>query len=304
MGCAARVLLVGGSDDLAAAARSRIVELEGRWSRFRPESELSRLGEHPGDPVVVSLDTYTLVERAVRGWEATAGRYDPTVGDAVAALGYDRSFELLAQGPAGHAREAASTVGADPTAVPGCAGIELDPVVCAVTLPSGVRIDPGGIGKGLAGDMVAAEMLAAGAAGVLIDLGGDLRVAGAPPDGKAWTISIEDPFDPERELTRVALLHGAVVTTSITWRKWDRAGRTVHHIVDPSTGDISTSDVVSASIIAGEGWWGEVLSKAAFLAGMDEGADLVAASRATGVLVDAAGGVRELDGFASYSRLD
>lgn len=301
MGCAARVLLVGGSDELAAAARRRIGDLESRWSRFRPESELSRLGEHPGDPVVVSLDTYTLVERAVRGWEATAGRYDPTVGDAVMVLGYDRSFELLAQRPPS---EAASTIGADPPVVPGCAGIELDPVVRAVTLPAGVRIDPGGIGKGLAGDMVAAEMLAAGAAGVLIDLGGDLRVAGVPPDGNAWTISIEDPFRPERELARVALLDGAVVTTSITWRKWELAGRTVHHIVDPSTGDLSTSEVVSATIVAGEGWWGEVLAKAAFLAGMDEGADLVAASGATGVLVDSAGRVREVDGFGSYSRLD
>jgi thiamine biosynthesis lipoprotein len=170
-------------------------------------------------------------------------------------------------------------------------------------LPPGVRIDPGGIGKGLAGDMVAGEMLAAGAAGVLIDLGGDLRVAGVPPDGNAWTISIEDPFDPERELTRVALLDGAVVTTSITWRKWEIAGRKVHHIVDPSTGDISASDVVSATVVAGEGWWGEALAKAAFLAGMDEGANLVAASGATGVLVDCSGRVREIDGFDSYKRL-
>jgi len=297
MGCAARVLLVGGDEALADAARHRIEDLEARWSRFRPESELSRLGDRPGVPVVVSQETFTLVERAVRGWEATGGLYDPTVGDAVAALGYDQSFDLLAARPRAEPQPA---IDAEPS--PGCVGIGLDPLVRAVVLPPGVHIDPGGIGKGLAGDLVVAEMIAAGVQGVLIDLGGDLRVAGTPPDGRAWTISIEDPLDPERELARVGLLDGAVVTTSVTWRTWDVAGRSVHHIVDPSTGDVSASDVISATVVAGDGWWGEVLAKAAFLAGLDAGADLVAEAGATGVLVGSARRVREVDGFDAYRR--
>ena len=301
MGCGARVVVVGGGEDLVETARRRIDDLESRWSRFRPTSELSRLGEHPGVPVVVSEETFTLVAKAVSGWEATGGRYDPTVGDAVAALGYDRSFDLVA---AKASRDTHAAYDAEPRPAPGCAGIVLDPVVSAVTLPQGVRIDPGGIGKGLAGDLVVAEVLAAGAAGVLVELGGDVRVAGVPPDGRAWTSSVENPFDPERELTRVALLDGAVVTTSTTWRRWNRDGRAVHHIIDPVTGDVAGTEVVSVTVVAGEGWWGEVLAKAAFLAGIDEGAALVAESGSTGVLVGSAGTVREVDGFDVYVGLE
>lgn len=296
MGCASRVLVVGGGDRLAEAGRRRIEVLESRWSRFRPDSELNRLAAYSGVPVVVSRDTFMLVERAVRGWEETGGRYDPTVGDAVSAIGYDRSFELL-----GDRVEDRGPRAAVPR-VPGCSGIELDEVVRAVTLPPGVSIDPGGIGKGLAGDMVVAELLDSGASGVLVDIGGDLRVAGEPPDGQAWLIAIEDPRDTARELARVALLDGAVLTTSRAWRSWSAGGREVHHVVDPATGDASGSDVMSATVVAGEGWWGEVLAKAAFVAGAEEGAALVAAAGATGVLVATSGVVHEIEGFGAWSR--
>lgn len=297
MGCAARVVLVGGAPALIDAARGRIDDLEARWSRFRQGSELNRLGDLHGRPVVVSEETLTLVERAVRGWTATGGLYDPTVGGAVAALGYDRSFEQVLAGQLCDARDRADGPG-EPS--PGCAGIEIDPVVGAVTLPAGVRIDAGGIGKGLACDIVATEMISGGAYGVLVELGGDLRVAGSPPDGHAWRIAIEDPFDTGQEIARVALLDGAVATSSTTWRRWVRGGRPVHHIIDPFTGDVSSSDVVSATVVAGEGWWAEVLAKAAFVAGLDRGAALVADAGATGLLIDGAGAERAVEGFDLY----
>ena len=97
MGTTAHVVVVTPSDDLAATAlahaRTRLEQLESRWSRFRTDSEIARLNRVSGSPAIVSADTRALVARAVEGWERTAGRFDPTVLDAMVALGYDRDFD-------------------------------------------------------------------------------------------------------------------------------------------------------------------------------------------------------------------
>ena len=93
MGVQASVVVVDGAPGLSQAARARIDELERRWSRFSPDSEVSRLV--PGAANLVSDDTYALVECAVAGWRLTGGRFDPTVRDAVVAAGYDRSFDQI-----------------------------------------------------------------------------------------------------------------------------------------------------------------------------------------------------------------
>ncbi len=92
MGGYARVLVVGGARGLADDALARVHELEGRWSRFRSESEVSAINRAGGFPVAVSLDTYLLVSRAIAAWRHTDGRFDPTVLSALADLGYRRSF--------------------------------------------------------------------------------------------------------------------------------------------------------------------------------------------------------------------
>ena len=151
MGSDAHVVVVGGPADL-----------EGRWSRFLPDSEISELTRRTGEWVRLSPDTVLLVERALEAWRLTVGRFDPTVLGAVIRAGYDRSFEALDP----------SRAGGSPLTV-GAAGIEVDGD--RVRLPSGVGFDPGGIGKGLAADLVVAETRAAGAAGACVNLGGDLR---------------------------------------------------------------------------------------------------------------------------------
>lgn len=279
MGAEARVLVVGepGPLDLADRAAERVADLEARWSRFLPDSEVSRLNASPGVPVVVSPDTFALVERAVDAWGVTAGLFDPTVLAALEAAGYDRSFDRYAP------REPRPSTGP----APGCAGLHLDPIVGSVALPRGVRLDPGGIGKGLAADLVATELVSAGAAGALVDLGGDVRVTGRAPDPAGWVVAVEDPFAPERDLARAALADGAVATSSRLLRVW--AGGRAHHLVDPRTGLPSTSDLVAVSVVAGEAWWAEVLAKAALLAGSAGAAGVIDAGGATGLLVDAAG---------------
>ena len=108
-----------------------------------------------------------------------------------------------------------------------------------LTLPAGVRLDLGATAKGLGSDRaVRAAMTAVGqTGGVLVSLGGDIAVAGqSPRDG--WPILVADnPDEPGSSLTQtIRLAGGAVATSSITCRRWKRAGQALHHIVDPRTG--------------------------------------------------------------------
>lgn len=251
-------------DELLAAGWARIDDLEARWSRFRPDSEVSALNRHPGAPVVVSADTVTLVEHAVAAWELTGGRFDPTVGAAMAAHGYDRTLSELLRGsvPAGTT---------EPVPAPGLAGTRLDPGLGTVTLARGVRFDPGGIGKGLAADLVARALLDAGAAGALVNLGGDLRAAGEPPGASGWVVGVDEPLRPDHELARLALPHGgAVATTSRLRRRWRTLAGEAHHLIDPATGRPADTDTVAVTVVADHAWRAEVLAKALFLAGPSE----------------------------------
>ncbi len=261
MGCDAHLLVVGGAEALATAAVERIEDLEARWSRFRPDSELSLLNGMPGRPIAVSPETYDLITRAVYAWQVTGGAFDPTVLSSLLASGYDRSFELID----------ASADAAPPVLMPapGCGGIETDPATSSVLLPGGVTIDPGGIGKGLAADIVVRELLAVGAAGAMVSLGGDVRVAGRPPRGAVWSIGVDDPFDPPAELTRVHLTDGAVATSSRLRRSWVRGGETVHHLIDPRSGASFGGDVATVTTVASEGWWAEAMTKVVFASGLE-----------------------------------
>lgn len=252
-------VVVHGDPALVAVARRRIEGLERRWSRFDPHSEVRALWRHAGRPVMVSTDTLVLVERAVLAWAVTGGRFDPTVGAALEALGYDRSFERMEQ--------VVPSAGTGPGsgAAPGCAGIEVDAAVGVVKIPRGVRFDSGGIGKGLAADLAAAELAAAGAAGALVNVGGDLRVVGSPATGAGWVVGIDHPSRAGAELARLALREGAVATSSRLLRRWRVGAADVHHLLDPRTGMPPGHDVDAVTVVAGEAWWAEAASKALFV---------------------------------------
>lgn len=261
MGTDVQVAIVGGDANLLCAGADRIRELEARWSRFLDTSEISALNRHAGRPVVVSADTFELVARASTAWRATSGRFDPTVGAALAAHGYDRDFA--------HVTTSTSDAPSTTAPTPGAAGIELIPAINAITLPVGVTFDAGGIGKGYAADLTAALLIAAGADGALVNIGGDLRVAGRPPAPEGWVINVADPFEPERELLRVAIPDGAVATSSRLMRRWQTTKGEAHHLIDPGTGRPAETETVAVTVVAGEAWWAEALTKALFLAGPD-----------------------------------
>ncbi len=223
-----------------------------------------------GTPAIVSADTVRLVEAMRVGHAVTEGAYDPTVLDDVTALGYNRTFSDLTcvvwvpnSGP--KRRMVGGRRRFDEVTVSAKSGM--------VWLPAGVGIDPGGIGKGLAADIVAEELAAAGAHGALVNLGGDLRVIGEPDDADGWYVDIEHPFTGE-PVTRVVLVDGGLATSSTQQRAWWHGDHRVHHLIDPATNTSADRGVVGASVIASEAWRAEVLTKACIVRGA-AGMDLV-----------------------------
>ena len=165
----------------------------------------------------------------------------------------------------------------------------IDPDERIVTLPADARFDPGGIGKGLAADLVADELRSFGAAGVCVNVGGDLRVAGAAPGaGDAWVIALRDAPDDE-PVAHVAVADGGVATTSRSRRRWTTAdGIERHHVIDPATGRSAVTPVLHATAIAADAWRAEVLSTVAFLDRV-EGIEFAERLGATAMVVTAAG---------------
>lgn len=260
MGTAAHVRTVGGSTSVVAQARKRLASLEARWSRFRTGSDVSELNREAGRWVPVSDETVLLLQRSLQAARATEGRFDPTVGAALLAHGYDRTFaEVPAR--AGRITPVAVVDGAWPA-------IEIDVAGSAACIPAGTTFDPGGIGKGLAADLVAEE-LAGQADGILVNLGGDLRVCGAAADPAGWVISVDDPHRAHGELGRLAIRSGAVATSSRLARCWSTADGPAHHIIDPTTGRPAAGDVAAVTVVAQEAWWAEAQATSLFLAGPD-----------------------------------
>lgn len=237
-------------------ARRRIEDLEAKWSRFLPDSEISVLNRALGCATPVSSDTMMLIEASLRAASATGGRFDPTVHDAMCRIGYDRTFDDI--------RPPSQLVA--PEAVPGWAMIEVDAQLKTVRLPLGVRFDPGGIGKGLAADLVAEELVANGAPGVVANVGGDMRALGNSPRDDGWHVAVNEPQAAAGRCT-VRLADGALATSTTARRRWQAGGRVVHHMIDPRTGAPSTSIWQLATALAGSAWWAEAATKPLLLDG-------------------------------------
>ncbi len=150
-------------------------------------------------------------------------------------------------------------------------------------------LDLGGVGKGLAADVVATGLVERGAIGACVGLGGDIRVAGAPGEGDAWEIPVEDPLDEARMLGSRRLRDEAIVTSTTRFRRWSRGGKRLHHIIDPFTGAPAERGVTSVVAQADEAWWAEGVAKAALVAGTERGLELLERLGVAAIVVDADG---------------
>jgi thiamine biosynthesis lipoprotein len=291
MGSDGHLIVAGGEPGLVDRAVQRISDLEQRWSRFLDDSEISELNRNAGTFVPVSSETVTLIERALEAWRLSGGAFDPTVLGAMLRAGYDRPFDQLGQAPPGRNRPGnLLDAGTADIAIRGS----------SVRLPAGTGFDPGGIGKGLAADLVCSELVEAGADGACVNLGGDVRVMGRGPAGGGWTIAVEHPWSP-LPIAVLGLAGGAVATSTTLRRRWELDGETRHHVIDPQTGQPSDTDLTLATVVAGEAWVAEVMAKAVLLAGADHPFDIVGGTGAQALAVDDRGTIHATPGLMEFT---
>ena len=214
-----------------------LAALDAACSRFRADSEIVALDRVPQwrgrtGPVKVSPLLAEAVGVALRAARATDGDVDPTVGGAMSTAGYDRDFALVQRdGPA---------VRLTVRRVPGWREVRLDERTRLLSFPAGVRLDLGATAKAWAADRGAERIAAELGCGVLVNLGGDIAVAGEAP-ASAWRIRVQDvtgrPEDPPVGPPAVVAIHsGGLATSSTAARRWRRGGDVLHHILDPRSG--------------------------------------------------------------------
>lgn len=285
-----QLVVVDGPDGAAADALELLRTLEDRWSRFRPDSDITRLNTYPDQPVTVDEATIALVEAMFAAWRLTDGRYNPTVLPDLMRSGYTHSINDPSTGTLVDRR--ATTTG-DPTT------IDIDKNRGTVTLPVGISIDPGAIGKGLAADLVTGHLLDLGARGALASIGGDIVAAGAPPHGDGWTIGIENPLRPDSDIGTITIRGGGIATSSTHTRRWITAqGEPAHHLIDPATGTTADTDIAAVTVIGPSGWRAEAHATALTIATTTSFADYAAHHGLDAVAVTDAGAIHTTPALA------
>ena len=272
---------------LLPRAETYFRSFEARFSRFRADSELSSFNNRPQAAEAVSPEMMALLSECLRLHRTTEGIFNPLIIDNLEAAGYGASFELLDGQTAPE--------GASKAAPPSLQCLDLDPERHGATLPLGLRLDFGGIGKGYAVDR--AGSLLTGAGGFLIDAGGDIYAAGLSADGTPWRVEVASPLAPEESIGVVRLSDMAIATSWTTKRRWRVAGGWAHHLIDPRTGLPAQSGVIGVTVIAPRAVEADVFAKCALILGPEVGLAFLESEAVHGLLVLADGSLKQTSGW-------
>jgi thiamine biosynthesis lipoprotein len=219
----------GALADAGDAVARTVAAFDLACSRFREDSELAALNAAAGSAVSVGPLLLEAVQEALRAAQITDGDVDPTIGEALIALGYDRDFAAVSAVAASERVRIA--------AVPGWRAVEVDAAAGTVRLARGVSLDLGATAKALAADHAARAALASCGCGVLVSLGGDLAISGPAPE-EGWPVRVTDDHRAGVDAPgqTITLRSGGLATSSVTARRWQTASGPAHHLLDPATG--------------------------------------------------------------------
>jgi len=288
MGTSFFCILVGADKEVCDSIYSLANELENKWSRFIPDSEVMLLNNNPGSMHEVSDATLRLVSEMKLGFELTQGLYSGIVmGDLI-----DMGFAASRTNPANVTNWSAISVGSKDLI-----DVEINLDLKSVSVPRGVAIDAGGIGKGLAADLMSDYAMKLGAMGVAVFAGGDVAVKGMAIAAAGWKVDISDPRNSSDFIASVSLSRGGLATSSPMGWKINNA----HHIIDPRTHKSSDSDVLQATVIAANASQAEILAKMCVILQSDEGLSRIDDLGAAALIVDKTNQIHTSQNWGKFS---
>ncbi len=250
-------------DAARAAVACELDRIDRACSRFRADSELSRVNARAGRAVQVSALLIEALEVALRAAWLTDGDVDPTVGRALELAGYDRDWSLLAA-----PRDEPGPAPITARVRAGWQALALDRERCSIRIPTAVRLDLGATAKAWAADRAAAAAGKVADCGVLVSIGGDIATSGPAP-AEGWLIRVTDDHrsDPSAPGQTVSIRSGGLATSSTAIRRWSHDGHTMHHIIDPGTGLPVRADWRTVSAAAADCTEANIATTAAIVRG-------------------------------------
>jgi thiamine biosynthesis lipoprotein len=247
-------------DSARDAVERTVAAFDLACSRFRDDSEISKLNRAGGSPVRAGPVLLDAIHAALGAAEMTDGDVDPTIGQALIALGYDRDFAELGD------TEPRSRIEIVPA--PGWTTIEVDAAAGTIRVPRGVSVDLGASAKALAADRAAAAAQAEAGCGVLVSFGGDIALAGPAP-AEGWHVRVTDDHRGPAQAPgqSIVLRAGGLATSSTTTRRWRSGGGQVHHLLDPRSGRPTSGEWRTVTVAAASCLHANTASTAAIIRG-------------------------------------
>ena len=254
-----------GAEAAVEESRELVLDLHDRLTRFEPGSELSRLNRNPEAVVEASPLMLRFAEAVGFAGRRSGGLVDATLLDQVERAGYIDTIDpdagpLELEPPAGKLPGQADR--SDWSAV------SVDRDRQRIARPPGLRLDSGGIGKGLAADIVAERLQ--DFESWAVECSGDLRFGGTR--GAIRRIEVKSPIQGGGIIATCEAASGAVATSGTTRRSWDTGDGRAHHLIDPRTGLSSRTGIIQVTAVAATGVEAEVRTKSALLSGPGEAA--------------------------------
>jgi thiamine biosynthesis lipoprotein len=247
-------------------AFAEIARIEGLMSAHIEQSDISRINNAAGKPVVVSPETFFVIQESLRYSQISAGAFDITVGPLISL--WDIMDENLGIPTAAEIKKAVELVNYQ--------AVELDPENSTVTLRlPGMMLDLGAVAKGYAIDQARGVLAKHKVKAALIEAGGDIYAVGIRPDGQEYRIGLRHPREPQKMMALVSANNTSIVTSGDYLRYFIRNGVRYHHIIDPATGEPASAGIISATVIGPNAMLGDILATTLFVAGTEKGLKLI-----------------------------
>lgn len=279
MGTDIAVCFLGAKEDAAqreiSQIKNRIFEFEKRFSRFLKDSELSMLNNACG-AFAASDEMMDILKEIKKYHLETKGIFDPTIVCALESVGYDKSFDKISSEKDSENNFNIETHQEKFGKRSKLSEALVDEKNKQVFIPSELRIDLGGIGKGYIIDKIAQDLIKKGFENFWISAGGDIFLAGKDGD-ENWIVGVQNPKDLDNDLAKINVSEKsmAIATSGIMKRRGEKGGHKWHHIIDPRTGFPAENDVSAVTVIAPSVAEADVLAKTVLILGKDEGIELI-----------------------------